>query len=119
MSSNNSDPSPRPKRQRRSFSGEYKLRMIAEYEACTTSAERSALLSREKLHHSHINTWRKASETGALANLRISHTRDRENFSQDKDAQLSTRLEKKMDECIRTLKVIGALALLQGLAKND
>jgi hypothetical protein len=45
------DPAPRPVRRR--FSAEYKLRIVAEYDAAPTG-EKGAILRRERLYHSHI-----------------------------------------------------------------
>ncbi|WP_162833382.1 hypothetical protein [Streptomyces sp. CB09001] len=50
-----SDPAPRPKR--RSFSPEYKLRIVAEYDAAPKN-EKGAVLRRERLYHSHVKEWR-------------------------------------------------------------
>jgi transposase len=51
---------------RRAFSSEYKLRMVAEYDALGAREERGALLRREGLYHSHIIEWRKARDAGTL-----------------------------------------------------
>src|SRR2546421_11191593 len=49
------NPAPRPKR--RTFSAEYKLRIVAEYDAAP-NGEKGAILRRERLYHSHIIEWR-------------------------------------------------------------
>ncbi|MGW2564300.1 hypothetical protein ACWCXB_34885 [Streptomyces sp. NPDC001514] len=49
--SSGSDPAPRPKR--RTFSAQYKLRIVAEYDAAPTG-EKGAILRRERLYHSHV-----------------------------------------------------------------
>jgi transposase len=59
--------SDRPKR--RTFTAEYKAAMVAEYDRLTKPGERSALLRREGLYHSHIIEWRRARDAGALAGL--------------------------------------------------
>src|SRR3989440_8690756 len=51
------NPAPRPKR--RTFSAEYKLRIVAEYDAAP-NGEKGAILRRERLYHSHIIEWRAA-----------------------------------------------------------
>jgi transposase-like protein len=53
---------------RRRFSAEYKLRVLQEAERCS-SGELGALLRREGLYASHLTTWRKQRDTGALAAL--------------------------------------------------
>ena len=56
-------PSPRPSR--RSFSPEYKLRIVAEYEAAP-NGEKGAVLRREGLYSSHVIEWARARDAGAL-----------------------------------------------------
>ena len=60
----------RPKASRRSFSAEYKARILAEVDACTKPGEIGALLRREGLYSSHLTEWRglrKQAELAALA----------------------------------------------------
>lgn len=52
---------------RRRFKTEYKLRILAEAEACTQAGEIGALLRREGLYSSHLTVWRQAREGGTLA----------------------------------------------------
>ena len=59
-------PSPRPSR--RSFSSEYKLRIVAEYEAAP-NGEKGAVLRREGLYSSHVIEWTRARDAGALAGV--------------------------------------------------
>jgi transposase-like protein len=54
--------------QRRRFSAEYKLRILAEADRCGPGAL-GALLRREGLYSSHLTTWRRQREAGALAAL--------------------------------------------------
>ena len=56
----------RPKR--RSFTAEFKARVLAEYDAAERE-ERGAILRREGLYTSHIAEWRKAADAGARAAL--------------------------------------------------
>jgi transposase len=55
---------------RRSFSAEYKARILAEYEAAPTDGSRGAILRREGLYSSHIVEWRRARDSAILAGLR-------------------------------------------------
>lgn len=57
----------RPKRRR--FSAEYKLRIVAEYDALTEPGAKGALLRREGLYSTHILDWRLARDHGALQAL--------------------------------------------------
>lgn len=55
---------------RRSFSAEYKQRMLREAAAATERGAMGALLRREGLYSSHLTTWRAAAERGELAELK-------------------------------------------------
>src|SRR5688500_3310822 len=56
----------RPGAVRRSFSPEYKLAVLAEYDACTESGEKGAILRREGLYSSIIADWRRQHRQGLL-----------------------------------------------------
>ena len=53
---------------RRSFGGPYKLRILEEADGCKPG-QLGALLRREGLYSSHINTWRRQREEGMLSGL--------------------------------------------------
>ena len=53
---------------RRTFSAEYKARILAEYDAADRG-ERGAILRREGLYSSDIVEWRKVADAGARAGL--------------------------------------------------
>jgi transposase len=123
MTSRNTNPAAKPKR--RTFTPEYKLRITAEHDACTSSTERAALLRRERLYHSHIIEWRAARDTGALDKLtdrRTSPARKKKHPAQAEAEQLRARverLEKEVAERDHALQVMGkASALLQALSKS-
>ena len=62
------DPAARPRR--RSFTAEYKARILDEYDALPAGSEgRGGLLRREGLYTSHIAEWRKARDAGARDGL--------------------------------------------------
>jgi len=63
------DPEVRPKAQRRQFTAEYKQRILDEADACTTPAQRGALVRREGLYSSHLTTWRRQRAHGILDGL--------------------------------------------------
>jgi transposase-like protein len=58
-----------PKAERRHFSAEYKLRILAEADACTERGEIGALLRREGLYSSLLDKWRKQRGRGQLQGL--------------------------------------------------
>jgi transposase len=57
------DPAPRPSR--RTFSPEYKLAIVAEYENAP-NGEKGAILRREGLYSSHVIEWTRARDAGVL-----------------------------------------------------
>lgn len=63
------DPEVRERASRRRFTGEYKLGVLREVDACASSGETGALLRREGLYSSHLTTWRRQRELGSLAAL--------------------------------------------------
>jgi transposase len=54
---------------RRRFAAEYKLRILAEADACRERGSLGELLRREGLYSSHLGTWQKQREEGVLAGL--------------------------------------------------
>lgn len=56
----------RPGAVRRSFSAEYKLAILAEYDACSETGEKGAILRREGLYSSLITDWRRQHRQGLL-----------------------------------------------------
>jgi len=54
---------------RRTFSAQYKLAILTEYEAATEDGAKGAILRREGLYTSHISEWRRARDAGALSGL--------------------------------------------------
>jgi transposase-like protein len=56
------------KPQRRRFTAEYKARILREVESCPEGA-RGELLRREGLYSSHLITWRRQRDEGALTAL--------------------------------------------------
>ncbi|MDX2681009.1 hypothetical protein PV333_32620 [Streptomyces sp. NY05-11A] len=101
-SSSGSDPAPRPKR--RTFSAEYKLRMVAEYDAAP-AGEKGAILRRERLYHSHVIEWRQAREAGALDALtdrRTSAVRPKKATEQAELERLRKKVALPMSACPRS-----------------
>jgi transposase len=63
------DPEVRALAKRRQFSAAYKLSVLAEAERLTQPGAIGALLRREKLYSSHLVTWRRERDAGALQAL--------------------------------------------------
>jgi transposase len=63
------DPEVPAKARRRTFTVEYKLRILREADACTEPGAVGALLRREGLYSSHLTSWRQQREEGALKEM--------------------------------------------------
>jgi transposase len=57
------------RRQRRRFSAEDKVRILAEADACTSRGEVGELLRREGIYSSHLTRWRAARDKHGRAGL--------------------------------------------------
>jgi transposase len=60
------DPEVPEKARRRTFTAQYKLDVVAEYDAAP-AGEKGAVLRREGLYSSHVIEWRRARDAGVLA----------------------------------------------------
>ena len=120
-------PSPRPSR--RSFSAEYKLAIVAEYENAP-NGEKGAILRREGLYSSHVIEWTRARDAGVLTGPptgpAASSKRPRKSAEQIELEKLRRQNEKLKGDLAKTrmaLDIMGkAHALLEGLsesAEND
>jgi transposase-like protein len=63
------DPEVRAVAKRRNFTAAYKLAVLAEADRASGSGEIGALLRREGLYSSHLTTWRRERDAGALEAL--------------------------------------------------
>jgi transposase-like protein len=63
------DPEVVVKPKRRQFTAEYKRHILQEADACTQRGEIGALLRREGLYSSHLNTWRRQRARGERQGL--------------------------------------------------
>lgn len=116
------DPAPRPSR--RSFTAAYKARIVAEYEGAP-HGEKSAVLRREGLYHSHIKEWASARDAGALSGLtdaRTSARRPHRSAPPGENARLraeNTRLAAQLTQTRTALDMMGKVhALLETLSES-
>lgn len=63
------DPEVPARAQRRQYTAEYKLRILSEADACAAFGEIGSLLRREGLYSSHLLTWRRQRDQGAICAL--------------------------------------------------
>jgi transposase len=114
------DPSARPRR--RSYTAEYKDRILAEYDALAVgSSERGALLRREGLYSSHLAEWRKARDAAGRQAL-SPKTRPRRSAEQVELERLRAKNKALAAELERTktaLEITGKVhALLEQLSES-
>ena len=88
------DPQVVPKAERRQFSHEYKLRILAEADACRERGEIGALLRREGLYSSHLDKWRKLRARGVLT----SASSPKRGPKPDPQAAEMTRLQRENEQ---------------------
>jgi transposase-like protein len=105
---------------RRRFSTAYKLRILAEADACTEPGAVGALLRREGLYSSHLATWRAQRAAGARAALGQPRGRKPQPALVRENARLRQELARTQDELTQAREVIAlqgkVSALLQALA---
>lgn len=113
------DPSARPRR--RVFSAEYKLGILAEYDAAPDGVKGS-ILRREGLYSSHVTEWRKARDLGALYALKSQARQPKRHPAEVELEKLRRRHERTEVELKKTraaLELMGkASALLELLAES-
>ena len=115
-------PSPRPSR--RSFSAEYKLAIVAEYENAP-NGEKGAVLRREGLYSSHVIEWTRARDAGALAGVADSRRPEKQPKKSAETAELerlrarNAKLEADLLKTRTALDIMGkAHALLEQLSES-
>jgi len=115
-------PSPRPSR--RSFSPEYKLAILAEYDSAP-DGEKGAVLRREGLYSSHVIEWARARDAGALAGVTDSREsgkrsrRSAESVELERLRARNAKLEADLLKTLTALEIMGkAHALLGQLSES-
>jgi transposase len=114
-------PSPRPVR--RSFSPEYKLAIVTEYENAP-NGEKGAILRREGLYSSHVIEWTRARDAGAWERTADSR-RPEKRPKRSEAAELerlrarNAKLEAELKKTRTALDIMGkAHALLEQLSES-
>jgi transposase len=114
--------SPRSDRpRRRSFTAQYKLDILTEYDAADPAA-RGVLLRREGLYSSHLSEWRKARDSGGLGGVAPASRPAKKTAEELENAKLKARAERAERELAKTkaaLEIVGkAHALLEMLSES-
>jgi transposase len=103
---------------RRSFTAEYKARILAEADACTRPGEIGELLRREGLYTSHLTYWRKQRKDGALKELGRPRGRKPADKRDQEIAALRRRAERAEAELVKARKVIEIQGNLSALLEQ-
>jgi transposase len=91
---------------RRSFTAEYKARILARADACTRPGEIGELLRAEGLYTSHLTYWRKQRKDGALKELGKPRGRKPTDKRDGQIAQLTRKLERSEAELAKMKRVV-------------
>jgi transposase len=91
---------------RRSFTAEYKARILAQADACTRLGEVGELLRREGLYTSHLTYWRKQRKDGALKELGKPRGRKPADRRDEQIVALTRRAERAEAELAKMKRVV-------------
>lgn len=111
-------PAPGRRRQRRTFTAEHKLRVLAEYDSATAAAGRSAVLRREGLTATQVAGWRRARRDGSLGGAR-GGPRDSRDVEVERLRRDNARLEADLARARLVIDVQGKVSALLGTASGS
>src|SRR6266852_4504124 len=115
------DPEVPERAKRRQFSAEYKLRILKEADACKGSGAIGALLRREGLYSSHLVTWRRRRDAGALVGMRASKRGPRAKPVDPRTKQLekeNARLQRQLKQAVTIIEIQKKVAGMLGIPLN-
>lgn len=111
------DPEVPERARRRTFTAQYKLDILAEYDAAP-DGEKGAVLRREGLYSSHLVEWRRARDAGALAGLKATRGRKRRDRRDEQIARLEAEKTQLEQELARARFVMDTQAKLHALLET-
>lgn len=115
--SRNSRVEVQPRATRRTFSAEYKRRILAEADACPRGRV-GALLRREGLYYSHLSKWRGEREAGTLADRPRGPRPNPERATLDRLARENAALKRKLEQAEAIIDAQKKLARLLDSREN-
>lgn len=95
------------KTERRHFTAEYKQRVLLETDACNQRGEIGALLRREGLCSSHLDTWRRQRTRGVLQGLTPAKRGRKADPQAAENARLLREMERLKAQLERAELIIG------------
>ena len=111
------DPEVPERAKRRTYTAKYKLEILAAYDAAP-DGEKGALLRREGLYSSHIVSWRRARDAGALAGLSAARGRKQRDPQAERIARLEQEKRQLEQELAKTRFVVDVQAKLHALLET-
>lgn len=106
------DPEVNGRPRRRTFTAQYKLKILKEASACGKPGEVGALLRREGLYSSHLTHWKREYEQGALKGLR-SKKRGRKPLRRNPLVSQVAKLQRENDKLQKRVKQAEAIIEIQ------
>lgn len=103
---------------RRTFSAEYKRRILAEADDCR-HGQVGALLRREGLYYSHLTKWRGEREAGTLANRPRGSRPKPDRAQMDRLARENAALKRKLEQAEAIIEAQKKLARLLDSRENE
>lgn len=113
------DPQVRSRPKRRTFTAADKVRILTEYEKCSSPLERAALLRREGVYSSHIGNWRAALKRGASLSQKPGRRGDPKSGEVARLRKEVDRLQRRLEKADRTIEVLGKVHALLQLAAGE
>lgn len=111
------DPEVPERARRRTFTAQYKLTVLAAYEAAP-EGEKGVVLRREGLYSSHLVEWRRARDAGALAGLAAPRGRPRRDKRDERISSLEAERRRLEQELAKARFVVDVQAKLQALLET-
>ena len=111
------DPEVPERARRRTFTAQYKLDVVAEYDAAPTG-EKGAVLRREGLYSSHVIEWRRARDAGTLAGAERLRGRPAADPRDTQIARLQKEKAKLEQELAKARFVVEVQSKLQALLET-
>lgn len=113
-----------PQAKRRSYTAEYKMRIVREAEQCTKHGEMGILLRREGLYSSTVSLWRRQSEKGMISNMK-NQKRGRKKKMTENDKRIqdlereNARLRKDLKQAETIIEIQKKISDLMGISQPE